>query len=52
MTICKACQGVGYHVIMKHGNYKDVDQWNVKFFEGQRYHLRICRKCLGTGEKG
>lgn len=51
--ICKSCQGAGYHVVMKHGNkYKDVDQWNIKYFEGEPYHVRICRKCQGTGETG
>jgi len=48
--ICKSCQGRGYHVVLNRGKYKDLDKWDCKEFEGQKYHIKICTKCNGTGE--
>jgi hypothetical protein len=48
--ICNACKGVGYHVTHNRTNYKDKDEWGVKYFLGERYRFKLCKKCMGIGE--
>lgn len=48
--ICPVCKGTGYHVTHNRTNYKDKDEWGVKFFLG--YRFKICKRCHGKGELG
>jgi len=52
MTNCKCCKGEGIiRILNRHKSKGDVDMWNCKCFEGQKYHIRVCLKCYGTGER-
>ena len=50
--ICPNCKGVGYHVSQNRADYRDYksDNWGVKFFLGERYRFKVCKRCNGTGE--
>lgn len=48
--ICPVCDGVGYIVAHNNNDFKDKDEWNVKFYLGERYRFKICHKCNGKGE--
>ena len=50
--ICPACSGVGYHVTQNRSNYNPnkTDVWGVKYFLGERYRFKLCKKCMGIGE--
>jgi len=48
--ICPKCKGVGYHVVHKHAVFDIDNDWDCKYFNGERYRFKLCKKCNGKGE--